>query len=76
MINFYNEMTGLVGEGRAMDIVCLDLSKAFSTVSHMILLKKLMKYGLDEQTMRWTENCLNGWVQVVVITGTTLVRGQ
>lgn len=28
----YDEMTGLVGKGRAVDIVCLDFSKAFDTV--------------------------------------------
>ncbi|KAK4818078.1 hypothetical protein QYF61_004628 [Mycteria americana] len=33
-------------------------SKAFDTVSHNILIEKLMKYGLDEQTVRWTENWL------------------
>ena len=30
--NFYDEMTGLVGEGRAVDVVCLDFSKAFDTL--------------------------------------------
>ncbi|KAK4818703.1 hypothetical protein QYF61_017924 [Mycteria americana] len=54
LINFYNEMTGLRDEGRAVDIVYLDIvyldSKAFNTVSHKILIKKLMNYELDEQT--------------------------
>jgi len=36
-----------------------DLSKAFGTVSQTSSL--LMKYGLDEQTVRWTESYLNGW---------------
>ncbi|KAK4824713.1 hypothetical protein QYF61_017939 [Mycteria americana] len=38
LINFYNETTGLVDEGRAVDIVYLDFSKAFDTVSHKILI--------------------------------------
>ncbi|KAK4806791.1 hypothetical protein QYF61_005587 [Mycteria americana] len=29
-----------------------------------------MKYGLDEQTVRWIENWLNGWAQRVAISGT------
>ncbi|GAB0186845.1 mitochondrial enolase superfamily member 1 [Grus japonensis] len=29
-----------------------------------------MKYGLDKQTVRWTENWLNGWSQRVVTSNT------
>lgn len=53
-----NGMTGLVEEGRGMDIVYLDISKVFSTVSYKILVDEPMKYGLDKQTVRWTKNCL------------------
>ncbi|GAB0210319.1 mitochondrial enolase superfamily member 1 [Grus japonensis] len=34
-----------------------------------ILRDKLLMYGLDEQTVRWIENWLNGWAQRVVISG-------
>jgi len=39
------------------------------TVSHNILLGKLRKCGLDEWSVRWTENWLNGRTQRVVISG-------
>ena len=52
LINFCDEMTGLVDERRAVDIVYLDFSKAFDTVSHKILVEKLVECGLDEQTMK------------------------
>lgn len=52
LINFYDEIMGFVDERRAVDIVYLDLSKAFSTVSCKILIHKLMIYGLDEQAVR------------------------
>jgi len=52
LIAFYDGMTGWVDEGRAMDVVYLNFSKAFNTVSHNILLGKLRKCGLDEWSVR------------------------
>jgi len=52
LIDFYDGMTGWVDEGRAVDVVCLDFSTAFDTVSHNILLGKLRKCGLDEWSVR------------------------
>jgi len=60
-INFFSEMTGLVRGGRAVDTVYLDFSKALDTVSRKLLIHKLLRYRLDEQTVRWFENRLNGW---------------
>ena len=47
LITFYDEMTGLVDERRAVDIVYPDFSKGFDTVSHKILIDKLLMYRLD-----------------------------
>ena len=52
LIAFCDGMTGWVDEGRAVDAVYLDFSKAFDTVSHNILLGMLRKCGV--------ENWLNG----------------
>lgn len=51
LTTFFDEMTGLVDKGQGVDIPHVDLSKAFDTVSHKILIDKLMKYGV-EKTMR------------------------
>jgi len=59
-------------ERRAVDVVYLDFSEAFDTVSHKILTEKLMKCGPDEQTVRWVENWLSGQAQRIVITGQRL----
>nr|XP_009935199.1 PREDICTED: LOW QUALITY PROTEIN: RNA-directed DNA polymerase from mobile element jockey-like [Opisthocomus hoazin] len=55
LIAFYDDMTGWVDEGRAVDVIYLDFSKAFDTVSHDILLGKLRKCGLDEWSVKWIE---------------------
>jgi len=69
LMAFYDDMTGWVDEGRAVDVVYLDFSKAFDTVSHNIFLGKLRKYGLDEWSVKWIENWLNGGTQRVVVSG-------
>lgn len=42
---------------------CFDLSKAFDTVFHSILVVKLRRHGLN----RWTKNSLDHEVQRVVV---------
>ncbi|CAM5157362.1 unnamed protein product [Eretmochelys imbricata] len=69
LIAFYHEITGSVDEGKAVDVLFLDFSKAFDTVSHSILVSKLRKYGLDECTIRWVESWLDCRAQRVVING-------
>ncbi|CAM4618405.1 unnamed protein product [Lepidochelys olivacea] len=69
LIAFYDEITGSVDEGKAVDVLFLDFSKAFDMVSHSILANKLKKYGMDEWTIRWLESWLDCWAQRVVING-------
>ncbi|RMC20740.1 hypothetical protein DUI87_01592 [Hirundo rustica rustica] len=67
LITFYGQVTHLVDAGKALDIVYLDFSKAFDTVSHSILLDKLAAHGLDRSTLCWVRNWLDGWAQRVVV---------
>ncbi|TRZ08141.1 hypothetical protein HGM15179_018968 [Zosterops borbonicus] len=69
LISFYDQVTCLVDAGRAVDVVYLDFSKAFDTVSHSILLEKLAAQGLDRSTLCWVRNWLDGWAQRVVVNG-------
>ncbi|CAM4590592.1 unnamed protein product, partial [Lepidochelys olivacea] len=69
LLSFYDEITGSVDEGKAVDVLFFDFSKAFYTVSHSILASKLKKYGWDEWTIRWIESWLDCRAQRVVING-------
>ncbi|KAK4820464.1 hypothetical protein QYF61_027746, partial [Mycteria americana] len=60
LISFYDQVTCLVDEGKAVDVVSLDLS---------ILLEKLAAHGLDEHILRWVKNWLDGQAQRVVVNG-------
>jgi len=50
LIAFCDELSGMMHEVRAVAIVYLLFNKAFNTVSHNILIDKLMKYRL----VKWT----------------------
>ncbi|PKU36676.1 rna-directed dna polymerase from mobile element jockey-like [Limosa lapponica baueri] len=62
-------MTHLVDEGKAVDVVYLDFSKAFDTISYSILLEKLTAHVLERRTVRWVKNWLEGQAQRVVVDG-------
>ena len=77
LISFYDKVTCLVDEGKAVDVVYLDFSKAFDTISHSILLKKVAAHGLDRRTLHWVTNWLAGRAQRVVVNGVqSSVGGQ
>ncbi|PKU49222.1 rna-directed dna polymerase from mobile element jockey-like [Limosa lapponica baueri] len=69
LISFYDKVTCLVDEGKAMDVVGLDFSKAFDTVSHSILLEELAAHGLGSHTFHWVKNWLDGRAQRVGVNG-------
>jgi len=60
LISFYSQVTHLVDEGKAVEVVYLDFSKAFDIVPHSTLLEKLADHVLDGCTLRWIKNWLNG----------------
>ncbi|KAJ7410802.1 hypothetical protein WISP_106275 [Willisornis vidua] len=65
-----NELTThMVDEGKAVDVVYLGFSKAFDTVSHNILLKKLAAHGLDKGSLCWVKSWMDGTAQRVLVNG-------
>ena len=49
--------------------IFMDLSKAFDTLDHQILLTKLKYYGVNDTPLKWFSNCLTGRQQYVEIDG-------
>ena len=56
-------------EGKAVDIVYLDFSKAFDKVDIGVTLRKLKLIGIHGRLGRWLHNFLTGRLQAVVVNG-------
>ena len=47
--------------------IFIDLSKAFDTVDHTLLLRNLQKIGFDTNALKWTQNYLSDRQQCVAL---------
>ena len=55
-----------------LGLVMLDLSAAFDTLDHTILLDRLNRFlGFSHTVLRWFSSCLTGRIQSVTIGNTT-----
>jgi len=73
-IPFYDKIPQLVAEGNTLDIVYPDFRKVFESVSYIIPLEKLAAHGLDECTVYWVKNWLDGWYQRVLVKGIKIIK--
>ena len=58
-----------IDQGKQVDVLILDFSKAFDTVPHRRLLGKLEHYGVRDNLLRWCESFLVGRFQSVLVDG-------
>ena len=67
LVAFYNGVTALVDNRRVNDIIYLDMSKAFDTVPHNILVCKLERHSSDRGTAQWIKNWLDDHPQSIAV---------
>ena len=56
--------------GQDVATIMIDLSKAFNTVNHTLLVAKLQAYGIREGELLWIKDYLSNRKQRVVMDGT------
>ena len=68
-IDFIDKITEAIDEGKYSIGIFLDLSKAFDTIDHKILIRKLEHYGIRGVAKDWFENYLYNRKQIVKYNG-------
>ena len=58
IITLINTITSSIDSGDLMIGVFLDLKKAFDTVTHSILIRKMYAYGIRGNILKWFESYL------------------
>ena len=66
MMLLMEEIAKYLENGEYVIGVFLDFSKAFDTVDHDILLRKLHHYGIRGNTVRWFESYLKNRKQFLI----------
>ena len=69
LLEFLEDVTTALDRGEDVDVIYLDLSKAFDRVPQKRLLKKLWCYGIRGNTHEWIKDFLSNRTQRVKING-------
>jgi hypothetical protein len=69
LLNTYNTITRLVDGGVSCDMIYLDFSKAFDSVSHTKLIRKLSFFGFPPTLISWLHSYLYARRQRVCLRG-------
>ena len=69
LLEVYHYILDSVAGGTEVDTIYLDLTKAFDTVPHNLMLMKLENYGVNGSLLAWFTSYLSGRQQRVVVDG-------
>ena len=59
ILQLVNDISGSFERGEYTLGIFIDLSKAFDTADHEILISKLEYYGITGKTLKWLRSCLS-----------------
>lgn len=69
LLKVMDEWTTAWDQGLSTDVVYMDFKKAFDTVPHKRLMKKLESYGISNPILGWVQSFLTGRSQYVSVEG-------
>ena len=69
LLEFFDRVTEEVKEKNNVDVIFLDLAKAFDKIPHMRLLAKLCAHGIDGHVLKWISSWLSDRMQRVCLDG-------
>ena len=65
ILKLVNQITGTFSPGKYILGIFIDLSKAFDTVNHNVLLEKLKAYGIQSENLKWVRSNLSNRKQFI-----------
>ena len=71
LLSHYDSILSKLEEGKDVDVIYLDFSKAFDKVDHNILLTKLKSLGITGKLLKWIKSFLQDRNQIVFVDGHT-----
>ena len=69
LLSFLEDVTKAIDEGKPLDVIYLDFSKAFDKVPHKRLLHKIESHGISGNVAAWIGEWLCDRKQQVVLNG-------
>ena len=69
LLNVLDDIMKFHDENNQIDMIYLDIQKAFDSVPHNRLIKKLESYGIQGDLLNWIETFLTNRKQRVIIKG-------
>ena len=67
LLQLAEDLGGRFVQGKQLDLVLLDFSKAFDKVNHLNVLFKLSQHGVKGNTLNWIRAFHLGWTNAVVL---------
>jgi hypothetical protein len=69
LLRILDQWTEMIDNGDCFDVMYMDFSKAFDTVPHQRLIRKLAAYGINGKLLKWIEDFLSNRRQRVSVNG-------